>query len=117
MELGTFLQKLCGMIRDLFFSAFGDNVLSGCGDYTVPDDTDWHLFASVSNPCILTVRNLDPANEVYITWNDKSVYGKRIPADSEYIFDRVTGNVFAKVVTPGATVDINFMVVSQRLNE
>ena len=112
MELPQFLQHLCGMIKDLYYFAFGDKETSECKDITVSSDTEWTLLATMSKPSILFIRNLSLTQELFITWNDRDVIGGRMPKDTVYSFDRVSGAVYGKLVTAGTNVSVNTIVIS-----
>ncbi len=117
MEIGAFLQKLCVMLQDIFYMSYGDRVDSKAGDLLVTDTGAWIQLLTASNPSILRLRNLDPANEVMITWNDKDVIGGKISADSTEIYDNVTGVVYIKPVAAGTSATINYLLISRKIND
>lgn len=117
MDIGAFLQKLCVMLQDIFFASYGDPNESVFGDFSLPASSDWSQIASITNPCILYVRNLDAVDEVMITWDKDTSVGMRLPASAVMLLDCVSGVIYAKVSDPAATASINVGVISKRITE
>ena len=114
MQLPEFLENLCKRITDLYFFAFGDSETSTVRDITITDANNWTPIAHMSKPSILFVRNRSLTKELFITWNDKAPEGGRMPKDTVYAFDRVSGTVYAKLVDSGTNVNVNTFCVGAK---
>ncbi len=117
MDIGSFLQKLCSMLKELFFASYGDSQDSAGGDLYLAPGTDWIQIASVNNPCILMFRNLDPIAELMITWRKENSTGYRIAADTSFILDGVSGIIYCKPADPLVGLNINFLIISKKVND
>lgn len=105
------LRHICEMMKELYFAAFSNKEQSDCADLTVPAGDSWIQLCSASVPSIFYFRNLDAANELMLTWNDKNAVGMRIPADTEIVLDCVSGTIFIKSAS-GA--DVNYGLIGRK---
>lgn len=114
-KLLSVFQSVCTGITQLFFQGFGDPNASFSRDFVLPAiPNDWILVASLSNPSIVYLRNLDALNEFEFAWNKSDTIGGRVAKTEKLILDRVVGNIYARA--SGATVTINISVISLNLS-
>lgn len=113
------LEKMCKMMKELFFKSFGQEDSSFSDHNTLPVDSlhKWQKIITMSKPGILDFRNADAANQLEYTWNELSSRGFIMDHGDVFVKDSVSGILYARSVDPTLSCDYEYNFVSIRDTE